>query len=100
MHLSIYKQNTLGEINRIVLIMAGETSSNHPGESGHGMTNILTSQIGLMNVLNKTLSKLLKHYYSHMHYENVGSPGLLTDIIGSFTQTVDHVIASDLRRLM
>ena len=35
-----------------------------------------------------------------MHNENVGSPVMLIDTIGSFTQTVDHVIASDLRQLM
>ena len=35
-----------------------------------------------------------------MHYENASYPVLLIDAIESFTQTVDHVIASDLRRLM
>ena len=35
-----------------------------------------------------------------MHYESVGFPVLLIDTIGSFTQTVDHVITSDLQRLM
>ena len=35
-----------------------------------------------------------------MHYKNVGSPVLLIDTIGKFTQTVDHVVASDLRHLM
>ena len=53
-----------------------------------------------MNVLNKNIIKTIKTILSHMHYKNIGSPVLLIDTIGSFTQTVDHVIASDLGRLM
>ena len=38
-HLSIYKQNTLGDINRIVLIMAGETTQASQAMAWHILTS-------------------------------------------------------------
>ena len=54
---------------------------NHSGESGHGLSNILTLHNWLNECLSTNLSEQLKHYYTATVYAGLSTKMLVSPVL-------------------